>query len=234
MSISGSALRQLHRIHRQLSDLRERLARGPKQMAFSEQNIKRAEADLATAKANHRQARVTADEKQLQLKSRDARLADLKVKLNQAQSNREFQALKEQIAADQQANSVQADEILEAMEKIDELHGMIGVAEAAVVKAKEESEKVRARVNDQQQGLENELARVLAELQAAEDLLPADFKTEYLRMTKAKGENALSQVEGGCCGQCFQMITANMENDLRLSKPLFCKSCGALLYLTEE
>ena len=64
--------------------------------------------------------------------------------------------------------------------------------------------------------------------------LPDDFKSEYLRLTKAKGEKAMAQVEGGCCGECFQMITANMENELRLSKPIFCKSCGALLYLPEE
>lgn len=234
MAISGAALRQLHRIHRQLTDLRDRLARGPKQIAAGEANVKRAEAGVADAKASHRQARVTSDDKQLQLKSREARMNDLKTKLNQAQSNREFQALKEQIAADQQANAVLADEILESMEKIDDLHKAIGVAEAALVKAKEEADKVRARVNEQQHGLETELARVLAELNQAEDALPADFKTEYQRMTKAKGENAMAQVEGGCCGQCFQMITANMENDLRLSKPIFCKSCGALMYLADE
>ncbi len=234
MAISGAALRQLHRIHRQLTDLRDRLARGPKQIAASEANVKRVENDVAVAKANHRQARINSDEKQLQLKSREARMSDLKSKLNQAQSNSIFQALKEQIAADQQANSVLADEILESLEKIDELHQQIGVVEANLVKAKEESAKVRARVNDQQHGLETELARVLAELNQAEDALPADFKAEYQRMTKAKGENAMAQVEGGCCGQCFQMITANMENDLRLSKPIFCKSCGALMYLPEE
>lgn len=234
MAISGSALRQLHRIHRQLTDLRERLARGPKQIAASEAIVKRAENDVATAKTNHRQARITADDKQLQLKSREARMSDLKVKLNQAQNNREFQALKEQIAADQQANSVLADEILEAMEMIDHLHALIGEAEAALSKSKEEAAKVRARINDAQQGLETELARVMAELEQAEKALPADFKAEYVRMTKAKGEKAMAQVDGGCCGECFQMITANMENELRLSKPIFCKSCGALLYLPEE
>jgi predicted nucleic acid-binding Zn-ribbon protein len=234
MAISGSALRQLHRIHRQLTDLRERLARGPKQIAAGEMIVKRAEGDVAAAKASHRQARITADDKQLQLKSREARMSDLKVKLNQAQSNREFQALKEQIAADQQANSVLADEILEAMEKIDELQGGIVTAEAMLKKAIEEAAKVRARINEAQQGLEMELSRVMAELEQAETALPDDFKPEYIRMTKAKGEKAMAQVEGGCCGECFQMITANMENELRLSKPIFCKSCGALMYLSDE
>lgn len=234
MAISGSALRQLHRIHRQLTDLRERLARGPKQIAASEANVKRAEGDVAQAKLDLRNARVAADEKQLQLKSREARLKDLQVKLNQAQSNKEFQAIKEQMAADTQANSVLSDEILEALEKLDELQAAIGVAEQGLAKAKDESAKVRARVNDQQAGLESELARVLDELAAAEKQLPDDFRGEYLRLTKARGEDAMAVVEGNCCGGCFQMITANMESDLRLEKPVFCKSCGRLLYLSEE
>ena len=234
MAISGSALRQLHRIHRQLTDLRERLARGPKQIAAGEANVKRAENELAEAKTEYRNARIVADDKQLQLKSREARLKDLQVRLNQAQSNKEFQAIKEQMAADTQANSVLADEILEALEHMDKLTANIGVAERNVAKAQEEVVKIRKRVNEQQQGLESELARVLAELAQAEEQLPEDFKTEYLRLTKARGEDAMAQVDNDCCGGCFQTITANMEADLRLEKPVFCKSCGRLLYLDEN
>jgi uncharacterized protein len=234
MAISGNALRQLHRIHRQLTDLRERLARGPKQIAAVEANAKKAEQELAAAKQAYTSARVAADDKQLQLKSREMRLVDLQGKLNQAQSNKEYQAIKEQMAADTQANSVLSDEILEALENMDTLQAQIGVAEQNLVKAKEEVIKIRARVNDQQQGLENDLARVLNELADAETHLLGDFKVEYLRLTKARGEDAMAQVDGDCCGGCFQMITANMEADLRLSKPVFCKSCGRLLYLAEE
>jgi predicted nucleic acid-binding Zn-ribbon protein len=234
MAISGSALRQLHRIHRQLTDLRERLARGPKQIAAGEANVKRSENEVNAAKTDLRNARVAADDKQLQLKSREMRLKDLQTKLNQAQSNREYQAIKEQMAADTQANSVLADEILEALEKLDELQGVIATSEGNLVKAKEEAAKVRARVNDQQAGLESELARVLTELADAEKALPLDFKDEYLRLTKARGEDAMAPVEGECCGGCFQMITANMQADLHLEKPVFCKTCGRLLYLPED
>ncbi len=234
MAISGSALRQLHRIHRQLTDLRERLARGPKQIAASEANVKRAEADVAAAKLDLRNARVAADEKQLQLKSREMRLKDLQVKLNQAQSNKEFQAIKEQMAADNQANSVLSDEILEALEKLDVLQAAIVTAEQGTAKAKEELAKTSGRVNDQQAGLEADLARVLNELAVAEKQLPEDFKVEYLRLTSARGEDAMASVDGNCCGGCYQMITANMESNLHLEKPVFCQTCGRLLYLSED
>jgi predicted nucleic acid-binding Zn-ribbon protein len=150
-----------------------------------------------------------------------------------AQSNKEYQLLKDQIAADKQANSVLADEILEALEKLDQLQAMAKVAEQNLAKTKEDLGKVRQRIDAQQQGLETELARVTGELKAAEDLLSGDYKQDYLRLARSRGEDALAPAEGGCCGGCSQTLTAQTLNLLKLDKPVFCKSCGRMLYLAE-
>ena len=227
-------MRELHRIHRQLSDLRDRLARGPKQIAATEANVKRSEADLAQAKDNYKKARIACDEKQLQLKQREFRLVDLQTKLNQSASNREYQSFKEQIAADEKANSVLSDEILEGLEGLDEHQKLIAQADSNLGKAKEELHKVRTRVEEQQQGLESEFARVSAELTKAEVVLPDDFLEQYMRVAKSRGEGALAQLEGESCGNCYQMLTPQTLNDVYLSKPIFCKSCGCLLYPPER
>src|SRR5947207_12874770 len=111
------SLRTLHRIHRQHSDLRDRLERGPRQIRVAEGSVKKTESDLAQAKDAFKHAKMSSDEKQLQLRQREAKLADLQAKLNMAQSNKEYQLLKDQMAADRQANSVLAEEILEARDK---------------------------------------------------------------------------------------------------------------------
>jgi len=227
------SLRTLHRIHRQHSDLRDRLQRGPRQIQVAETSVKRSEADLAQAKDAYRQAKMAADEKQLQLKQREAKLVDLQTKLNMAQSNKEYQLLKDQMAADKQANSVLADEILEALERLDQLQAAVRTAEENLAKTKEELAKVRHRVTEQQSGLEHELARVRGELQAAEDQLEGDFKENYLRLARSRGEDALAPVEAETCGGCSQVLTAQTLNLLRLDRPVFCKSCGRLLYLPE-
>ena len=46
MTVTAEVLRELHRIHRQLSDLRDRHQRGPKQLRASEASVKKMEADL--------------------------------------------------------------------------------------------------------------------------------------------------------------------------------------------
>jgi len=234
MTVEAAVLRELHRIHGQLADVRSRLERGPKQVAAREAQVKQLEAALETARQAVRRAKMASDEKQLQLRSNEDRIADLKKKLNACSSNKEFQALKEQIAADEMANSVLSDEILEGFDKVDELETKVAEAQQALAKGQEELEQVRSRVQSERETLEAEVARLSGELEQAESRLPADFKADYRRVVKNRAENSLAPLEGEYCGGCSQMITPQMFNELRLKQPVFCKSCGVILYLPEE
>jgi predicted nucleic acid-binding Zn-ribbon protein len=233
MSVTALALRELHRIHRQITDLKSQLARGPKQIRAAEGLLERLDTAVAAAKQALTHTKVTADDRQLQLRHREDRIKDLQLKLNQCGSNREYQALKEQIAADQQANSVLSDEILEALEKIDELQAQFAKAQADRNKAAEQLEALRADAEAHRGQLEAELRRVTAELAAAERALPADFKAEYERLARARGESAMAQVDGETCSSCFQTLTTQTINDLVMARPVVCRNCGALLYLPE-
>ena len=235
MPATTNVLRDLHRIHQQLGDLRERLERGPKQIKAREANVTRLEAELAQIKANVKAAKMTADQKQLLLKTGENKIAELKTKLNQAASNREYQAFRDQIAADQMANSVLADEILEALEKIDEITATVSGAEQNVAKAKDEVAKARQQVTEQHDRLADDVRRLESDLKEAEATLPDDFREAYFRIVKSKGSDAMAQVENGTCTGCYQQITQNMNNNLIMGRIVFCQgSCGRLLYLPED
>jgi len=234
MHVTAEVLRELHRIHKQMSDLRHRVERGPKQILAAEAGVREHDTGLKQSKDNYTKARVAADQKQLQLRQRESRIADLKSKLNQCSTNREYQALKEQIAADEQANRVLEDEILESLEQLDVLQRHVGEAEELLKRSKTELEKLRQRVASEQQGLEAELTRVTQNLRDAESHLPDDFRADYERVARVRGENTLAQVEGEVCGGCFQTLTTQMLNELRMEKLVVCKACGCLLYLPEK
>ncbi len=234
MSITAAALRELHRLHQQLADLRGRLDRGPKQIRVRAVNLAQAEERLLAAQAEVKSSRIALDQKQLQLKTGEAKIVDLRGKLNACSSNREYQALTDQIAAAEMANSVLSDEILEAMERLDELRKGVGDCESLVAKAKEELTKIQQTVQMQEQSLTQDVRRVEANLLEAERALPADFRDAYRRVVNAKNEDAMAPVEGESCGGCFQQLTPNMMSDLALSKIVFCKVCGRLLYTPED
>ena len=228
--VDGGLLYRLQSLHAQVAELEGQLARGPRQIAASEAIVQQAEQALAEAQQKVKDAKLNCDDKQLQLSSREERIEDLKAKLNTAASNKEFSLLKDQIAADTQANSVQSDEIIEAWERIEELTALVGQAEQELAETKAEqdarSEKVQQRLNVVTADLEH----VRHELSTAEAKLPAELLDEYRRQTGARGEEALAPVEDGCCGVCHQMLTTQIVDRIRLKFLATCPNCSAWLY----
>jgi uncharacterized protein len=232
-NVSTDTLRKLHRIHRQLGDLKERLERGPRVAKAHQANLDRIEKQLEDARTKLKALRVAGDAKQLLLQTGEAAVQRRRHQLLEAKSNTEYQALKDQIAADEMANSVLADEALELMEKLDEAAKVVAAAEAAAAKARDEADKHRQDYEGQAPSIQGDLRRLEAELQAAEGELNGDFLALYQRLVRAKGGDALAPIHGEFCGGCNQHVPLNMCAGLILSKPVCCKSCGRLLYMPE-
>lgn len=233
MAVTAELLRELHRIHCQLADLRERLDRGPRQVRAREANVANLQQQLATAQDNVKQTRMAADQKQLDLKTGENKIEDLRGKLNACSTNKEFHALQEQIAAAEMANSVLADEILEALEKVDLLDVASADATKVLGAGTAELKKCQATVVGEADTIRGDIERLEGELIAAEKQLPSDFRDDYRRVIRAKAADGMTAAEGRTCTGCGQQMTLNMQNDLALSKPIFCKACGRLLYVAE-
>ncbi len=233
MSVTAAALRELHQLHQQLAELRDRVERGPKQIRAREANTAQLKAKVDEARARVQETQMAINRKQLDLKAGEQKVVDARVRLNGASSNKEYQALVEQIAAAEMAGSVLADEILESMEKLDALQLVVNEAEKALAAGTQELGKSRQAIEATAASLRADVERLEACLLQAEAALPADFKVDYQRVVRGKGANGLAAVDDSVCGACGQQITLNMQNELRLSRPVFCKSCGCLLYLSE-
>ncbi len=233
MAVTAAALRELHHLHQQLAELRDRVERGPKQIRAREANTAQLKAKVDEARARVQETQMAINRKQLDLKAGEQKVVDAKVRLNAASSNKEYQALVEQIAAAEMAGSVLADEILESMEKLDVQQLAVKEAEQLLAVGTQELEKTRQAIEASAASLRGDIERLEASLAQAESSLPADFKVDYQRVVRGKGANGLAAVDENVCGACGQQITLNMQNELRLSRPIFCKSCGCLLYLSE-
>ncbi len=225
---------RLHRILRQQEDLRSRIRKCPVRATLARKTEQNLESSLRDARQRLQQTRMAADQKQLQLNERETRIEEFRGKRNACDSNREYQLLTDQIAADQQANSVQSDEILELLERIDQIESAIAKTEAGLKQAQAETARVQATVNMELKQLETELAAVNQELGEAEARLPTDVRDAYRRMVEAVGEDAIAAVDDNCCGHCNTTQTAQVISELMLKNAVFCQSCGSLIYLAEK
>lgn len=228
--VDYALLRTLHRMLRQLTDIEDRMRRGPIQVRL----VKTTEAGFSEAVEAKKQelllVRKDSKAKQMQLDEREAKLEDLRGRLNSADSNKEFQLLKDRIAADEQANSVQADEIFETLEKMDVLEAELETAKQNLEKAKSETAGIEKKVSDELVMLKNEDARIRDELAEALKRLHGDLRVPYQRNIKNMGEDTFALTDGKTCGNCNNTLTQQTASDLLSSKPLLCKGCGSILY----
>jgi hypothetical protein len=232
MAPSSQALKTLHELHGRLQAVQDALARGPRQIQAQKLTVEKRQAELEARRQKLKQLKITADQRNLQLKTNEAKIADLRAKLNLASSNREYEILSGQIEADTMANSVLEDEILEALTKIDQCQAEVKQAEQEVAAAEAELAKLTAEVQARIPELTAQARALEQEVAEAEKVLPESIVPNYRRAVQAFGASALAAVEHGTCTSCHMQLTMQKIVELRSGKLLFC-SCGRLLYLPE-
>ena len=93
--------------------------------------------------------------------------------------------------------------------------------------------QIQAEVAEKEPILQNDINRLEAELKQSEASMSAEIREPYNRAVRHLGEDALAPVENQCCGGCNQQIPLNLCNQIMTNQPVFCKSCGRMLYMTE-
>jgi predicted nucleic acid-binding Zn-ribbon protein len=231
---ADSGLAELHRLLLDSKELQDQMERGPRQLKVRQQTIVQKQADLEAQRQRHKALRMNADQRSLQLKSNETKIADLKVKLNQAASNREFDIIRAQIEADTVANSVLEDEILDALEKVDAAQIDIKRLEEELARAKADETRAAADVSAAQPGLQSRLAELSKAIANAEARLPENVIVPYRRLAQAYGAAALAEVDGTTCTSCYVSLPPQMVVQVRDGQALFCKTCGRLLYMRSQ
>ena len=228
-------MEEIHNIQRQLSDLNSRLSRGPKMLKVQEDAANNVLAKLEKVRSEYHQLQQAARFKEEQLTQSENALKRRREQMQEAKNNKEFQALKLQIQADEAANGVLADETLESLEKAEKFAPNVAAVEADLQAIKDLLEKTASTIAEEKPVIEADIARCSERLSAAEQKIPKEFREIYTRMTRTMGgEQGMAKIsEGNYCGGCRQLIPINFVAQVIQGKPITCKSCGRLLYVPE-
>jgi predicted nucleic acid-binding Zn-ribbon protein len=233
MPVSDAIVRRLHEILMRVADIKNQIERGPKQLQAAHNQLQAAKDAVTQCKDSIKKKRMEADRKQLQQREREAKLYEWQGKLNAATNNREYQAIKEQIAADTQANSVLSDEIFEILESSDAAQATLVELEAKLAVVQADTAKAETRIQERMLTLQGDLQRAEEELKSAEAAISADFLDTYQRLVESRGAEAMAPLDDRSCGGCNTTLPPRLLDQLRLGNPIPCSSCGRYLYRPE-
>jgi len=126
------------------------------------------------------------------------------------------------------------DEIIEILEQVDGFKPKIAEVEAGLAAARHKAASVATEVQQKEPLIRGDVERLEAELKQCEAELPPLVRDMYQRIARQRGEDALAEVSDGCCAGCHQQVPLNVQAEIRMAHPMFCRSCGRLLYWPEE
>ncbi|AMV36040.1 zinc ribbon domain-containing protein [Planctomyces sp. SH-PL62] len=235
MTATADALRELHTLHQRAKAIRDRLLSAPKTLAARQTALAARQADVEKARKTLQDSKLGLKKNEHALQASQAKIDDLKVKLNLVKKNEEYKALQNQIAHDTSAMGKYEDQVLHAYETIEAEGVEFSRFEAEVQGVADEVEKLRKTIEDQAVAQKAQLVELEAAIVAAEDSIPADQREQYRRVVRQLAADALAPVEAGACTGCYTSVTSQMVNELINRDTLtFCKSCGRLLYLADS
>ncbi|MDA1014285.1 MAG: hypothetical protein O3A00_07505 [Planctomycetota bacterium] len=226
-------LKKLHLLLLESHETLQKLERGPKLIEGRQKKTAAKAQEISKQKEALIQFRKAADQRNLQLKTNEARITELKGKLNAAASNREYDIIRSQIDADEMANSVLEDEILESLEKVDSAQSRVAELEVAYEAALKDEKTIAATIEAEKPQLEVDAARHLDVIKEAEKVIPGKLGETYKRLVKQHGAGALAPLEQNACGACFATLSRQELVRMNVGDTMICRQCNRIMYKSE-
>jgi predicted nucleic acid-binding Zn-ribbon protein len=233
MSGPAATLREIHRLRKFVKELQGEIDRLPRALKAQQAKVARQEEAAKQAHETLKHLKVSVRDKEVQVKEAQQLAVKHEQQMNSASSKKEYDALKSEIAHDKKKGQDLEDEILRTLLEIDERTAQLPEADRAVEQAKREFAEFEKSHASRLAGLVEQLQQAKQGLKEVEASLPADVRAQYDRQITARGDDALSAVEGRTCVACYTEITAQNHNELVQEVFVICKNCGRMLYRAE-
>lgn len=231
MSGPASLFREIHRLRRFLDELQEQLDRLPRSRKAFQVKLARAEQILKEEQEAVKRLKVTASDKEKQLKSKGDLIERYQRQQNEVSSKKEYDALVLEIAHTRDVVAELENEILQAMSDAEEKQARLPDLEKTLLAVKEEVARFDAESAPRKSLLESEQVKARAALKEVEAQIPRDLRPQYDRTITSLGADGFSLVQRNNCTECNTEIIRTLELRLLNDDFVVCPSCGRILYL---
>jgi hypothetical protein len=174
-------------------------------------------------------------DKELELASKEEAAKKLQSQLYQLKTNKEYQAMLQQITDAKADASVIEDKILELMDRIDN-------AKSEIDKEKQVLQQEEKLLNEQKNKIQNRIKEIdgrLSQLEAQQkQIMPeidAKILPQYQRILKSRDGLAIVKVKDNSCGGCNMHVPPQVINLIKMYERIItCEVCNRMLYIDDE
>ena len=202
----------------------------PGRKAQLEEDLKAEEEKLKNTKDEWVNIAKERKDKEIELDSIGDRIRKFQSQLLQVKSNKEYVALQEEINMLKEQSSKLEDEILELLDKGEEVNKAIAREEKNLEEARKVTAKEKAKLDDELQRVKNKIAIKRDERKRLVSGLDEMLLARYQRIRDNKGGLAVTPVKNGACGGCFRRIPPQEMQELKkMDRIITCEGCGRII-----
>jgi len=229
-------MQQLQSVDKGLRASREEIAGLREKLRRLDKQFEDLRASVSGKAEDSKSAGVTLKVKETELAAAEEHIAKLQVQLNSARSNKEFTALKHEIATEKEKASRIEDEILGLMDQVEG-------GDESIKKLKDELSRREHEVESQKADLQQRIADIQQHQQTLEKErreIGAGVEPQYLaiyeRVHKGHPDGiAIVAAKNFVCTGCNMTLPPNVVNYLMGNTKLIrCPSCQRILYLEPD
>jgi predicted nucleic acid-binding Zn-ribbon protein len=229
-----NSLIQLQAIDSEIYALRYEKESKPKEIKIIEDSFEEKKQHLAGLEKSALDLQKQRKDKELELASKEEGIKKLQTQLYQLKTNKEYQAMLEQINAAKADGSVIEDKILELFGQIDKIKSDIEQekqrlqGEEKVLK--EQKNKIEARLKE----IDERLAQLEAQRKQIFPQIDAKILLQYERILLNRDGLAIASVKDNSCQGCNMFVPPQVINLIRMYERIItCEVCNRILYINE-
>lgn len=236
-------LRKLFALDTQLRAMRTRLDNATNRVKRQQTKLDQLSRQHAEILDQHKHAIAKATAAEKTVKESDERVEHLREQMNNAKNNKEFEAMRDQIATLKLERGKVEDEALKQLEKSEQLAGQVATALAAVDEQKKLVALAEKEVVESRAELGTRLDEVTTQRDAAAKIIPEKTLVEFNKIADIHDGEAMAVIvveshkhKEYSCGGCQLSLPVERVSSLMRSSDamITCTNCGRILFIEKQ
>ncbi|MDD5246585.1 MAG: C4-type zinc ribbon domain-containing protein [Candidatus Omnitrophica bacterium] len=173
-------------------------------------------------------------EREVELGSKEESGKKLQTQLYQLKTNKEYQAMLQQIADAKADASLFEDKILESMEKIDKAKVALEEEKKKLQQEEGVSSTEKKKISDRGKQIDDRLAQLEAQRAQSSSGIDPEILAQYERILANRDGLAIVTVKDNSCQGCNMYVPPQVINLIRMYERIItCEVCNRILYIEE-
>ncbi|RKY30769.1 MAG: hypothetical protein DRP74_06345 [Candidatus Omnitrophota bacterium] len=228
------ALIKLQEIDTQIYALKEEKEAKPQEIVALEAALESKKQNMADLEKKSLDLQKQRKEKELELASKEEEVKKLEGQLYKLKTNKEYQAMLQQIEEVKADSSRIEDGILELFDQADEVKNEIAQEKTRLGEEENKTNQQKKQIDDRVKEIDERLAQLDAGRKRIIPEIEENIFSQYERILHSRDGLAIVKVKANSCAGCNMFVPPQVINLIKMYERIItCEVCNRILYIDE-